>query len=82
MAVVVAQLVEGSLPTPGIRNSNPDIGKTLSTNCTFIYPERKEENNEMAHLKKNIDHCSFLAAHTELCEEAVCPFWYLLVETV
>ena len=32
-AVVVAQLEEGSLPTPEIRGSNPDIGKVLSTNC-------------------------------------------------
>ena len=32
-AVVVAQLVERSLPTSEIRGSNPDIGKILSTNC-------------------------------------------------
>ena len=32
-AVVVAQLVERSLPTPEIRGSNPNIGKVLSTNC-------------------------------------------------
>ena len=32
-AVVVAQLVEWSLPTPEIHSSNPDIGKILSTKC-------------------------------------------------
>ena len=30
-AVVVAQLVEWSLPTPEVRSSNPIIGKILST---------------------------------------------------
>ena len=41
MAVVVAQLVERSLPTPEIRGSNPNIGK-------FYLPigNRKEENKE------------------------------------
>ena len=34
-AVVVAQLVERSVPTPEILGSNPDIGKILSTNCTM-----------------------------------------------
>ena len=29
-AVVVAQLAERSLPTPEIRDSNPNIGKVLS----------------------------------------------------
>ena len=33
--VVVAQLVEGLLPTPQIRDSSPNIGKILSTNCTL-----------------------------------------------
>ena len=32
-AVVVAQLVERSLPKPEIRGLNPDVGKVLSTNC-------------------------------------------------
>ena len=32
-AVVVAQLVERSLPTPEIRGSNPNSGKVLFTNC-------------------------------------------------
>ena len=32
MAVVVAQLVERSLPTPEVRGSNPVIGKTLILN--------------------------------------------------
>ena len=30
LAVVVAQLVEGSLPTPEVRGSNPVIGKLLN----------------------------------------------------
>ena len=34
-AVVVAQLVEQLLSTPEIWGSNPNIGKILSTNCTF-----------------------------------------------
>ena len=34
-AVVVAQLVKRSVPTPEIRGSNPNIGKMLSTNCTL-----------------------------------------------
>ena len=32
-AVVVAQLMEWSLPTPEIRGLNPDICKILPTNC-------------------------------------------------
>ena len=32
---MVAQLVEQLLPTPEIFGSNPNIGKLLSTNCTF-----------------------------------------------
>ena len=28
-------MVERSLPTPEILDSNPDIGKILSTNCTI-----------------------------------------------
>ena len=32
-AVVVAQLVERSLPPPAICGLNPNIGKMLSTNC-------------------------------------------------
>ena len=47
-AVVVAQLVERSLPTPEIRGLKPDIGKIKST--------RKDKNEEnrpgMAHLLK------------------------------
>ena len=44
---VVAQLVERSLPTPEIRDSNPDIGKILSTNCTLEKTKnyRKEARN-------------------------------------
>ena len=38
----VAQLVEWLLPTPKICSSHPDIGKLLSTNCTF---NQKEAGN-------------------------------------
>ena len=34
-AVVVAQLVELSLVKPEIRDLSPNLGKTLSTSCTF-----------------------------------------------
>ena len=49
LAVVVAQLVEGSLPTPEIRDSNPDISKVLSTNCTIEKTKIKKKRG-MAHL--------------------------------
>ena len=42
-AVVVAQLVEGLLPPPEIRGSNPNIGKVLSTKCEL---NRKDNNKE------------------------------------
>ena len=42
-AVVVAQLVEWSLPTPEFLGSNPDIDKILSTNCTIEKPKIKNE---------------------------------------
>ena len=48
-AVVVAQLVERTLPTPEIRASNPDIGKILSTNCTIEKTKIKKRPG-MAHL--------------------------------
>ena len=41
--MVVAQLVEGSLPTPEIRGSDPDIGKILSANCTIEKGKNKEK---------------------------------------
>ena len=41
--VVVAQLVERSLPTPEIHGSNPNIGKILSTNYTLNEKRRKWE---------------------------------------
>ena len=34
-AVVVAQMVERSLPAPEIRSLNPNMGKILSTDCTL-----------------------------------------------
>ena len=48
--MVVAQLVERSLPTPEIGGSNPDIGKVLSTNCTLEKTKIKKKRPGMAHL--------------------------------
>ena len=41
-ALVVAQLVEQSLPTPEIRALNPNIDNILSTNCAI----KKDKTNE------------------------------------
>ena len=41
-AMVVAQLVEWSLPTQEIHSLNPGISKNLSTNCTI--KNREDEN--------------------------------------
>ena len=46
-AVVVAQLVERSLTTPEICNSNPDIVKILSTNCTIEKAKIKKKRPGM-----------------------------------
>ena len=43
MAVVVTQLVEGLLPTPEIRGSNPNIGKFY---LSIVNLERKDKNKE------------------------------------
>ena len=51
--VVVAQLVEQSLPAPEIHGSIPDIGKFLSSNCTIEKTKIKKKRPGMAHLKKN-----------------------------
>ena len=54
--MVVAHLVEQLLPIPEIRDSNPNIGKILSTNshCTIEKDENKEKEPGMANLKKNV----------------------------
>ena len=54
MAVVVAQLVERSFPTPEIHGSIPDIGKFLSSNCTIEKTKIKKKRPGMAHLKKEL----------------------------
>ena len=51
-AVVVALLVERSLPTSEIRGSNPVISKILSTNCTIEKRKIKKKSPGMAHLLK------------------------------
>ena len=43
-AVIVAQLVDQSLPTPEIRNSNPVIGKIyIERLLSIVLKKRKEE---------------------------------------
>ena len=44
--VVVAQLVEPSLPIPEVRGSNPVIGKNLYLHWTFVSVNWKDENKE------------------------------------
>ena len=46
MAVVVAQLVERSLPTPEVRSSNPVIDKLLYRAFVYCQLSRKDENKE------------------------------------
>ena len=48
--MVVAQMVERSLPIPEIRGTNPDIGEILSTNCTIEETKIKKKKPVMAHL--------------------------------
>ena len=51
--MVVAQLVERSLPTAEIRGLNLIIGKILSTNCIIEKMKIKKKRLGMAQLKKN-----------------------------
>ena len=50
-ALVVAQLVWQSIPTPDIRGSNPDIGEILSTNCTLVKTKIKKKRSGRPSLK-------------------------------
>ena len=50
--MVVAQLVERSLPTPVICGLNPDIGKILSTHCTIEKTKLKKKGWEWPIFKK------------------------------
>ena len=50
--VVVAQLVERTLPTPEIYSSNPDIGEILSTNCIIEKTKIKKKRPAISHLFK------------------------------
>ena len=50
--MVVAQLVERSLPTPEISDSSPDIREILSTNCTIEKTKINKKRPGIAHLKK------------------------------
>ena len=51
-AVVVAQLVERSLPTPEVHSSNPINGKLLFTVNCFEKTKIKKKRQVMSHLKK------------------------------
>ena len=53
-AVVVAMLVERSLPTPQIRGLNPDSGKILLTDCAILIEKVKIKKKRpiMTRLKK------------------------------
>ena len=46
LVVVVAQLVERSLPTSEVSGSNPDISELLSTNCTIKNGKDKNKEKE------------------------------------
>ena len=50
LAVVVAQLIERSLPTPEICGSNPNIGEISSTNCALEKTRIKKNRQGVAHL--------------------------------
>ena len=52
--MVVAQLVERSLPTPEICGSNPDIGKVSPTNCALEKTKIKKKRPGMATLSKKV----------------------------
>ena len=54
-AVVVAQLVERSPPTPEIRGSNPGIGKFLFDYCQLRRKDKinQKETGEGPFFKKN-----------------------------
>ena len=51
----MAQLVERLLLTAEIPDSNPDIGKILSTNCTIEKTKIKKKRPGMAHIKKRYE---------------------------
>ena len=72
-AVVVAQLVERLLPTPEIGGSNPNIGKTLSTNCTFKKKRRKYRKRgwEWPIFKKKFQ--TVILAITNFCQPFISP---------
>ena len=46
VVVVVAQMVERSLPTSEVSGLNPVIGKLLSTNCTIKNGKDKNKEKE------------------------------------
>ena len=69
-AVVVAQLVEQSLPIPEVRGSNPVIGKILFIYWTFVYCQlcvEKDENKE-----KEAGFGSFFKKHYDNFRQSGC----------
>ena len=53
--MVVAQLVEPSLPTPEIRGSNPDISIILSTNGTKEKTKIRKKRMRTVHLISKVE---------------------------
>ena len=54
--VVVAQLVEQSLPIPEIRGSNPVIGKILFINRTIVYCQLCSEKTKIKKKRPGMAH--------------------------
>ena len=71
-AVVGAQLIEQSLPTPEIRALNPDIGKILSANyCTIEKTKIKKKEAWNSPSLRNV--CGRVAQSVELLSKV--PVW-------
>ena len=81
MAVVVAQLVERSIPIPEVRSSNPVIGKNLFKYWTFVYCQlciektkiKKKEAGFGPFLKKISDYFLFQVANGSQPERVPLP---------
>ena len=85
-AVVVAQLVERSLPIPEVCGSNPVIGKNLFIYWTFVYCQLciektkiKKKRQGMAHFLKNMKRKHLL--NNIHWEQQGSRIWYLWILT-
>ena len=65
MAVVVAQLVERSFPTPEIHATNPDISEILSTNCPTekIRKIKEKEAGSGPSFKKSVHYLNYKSGY-------------------